>query len=82
MTATRYNIERWFEMGKKNGATHMIVVCDTFDNSDYPVYVAIDADVHAVEEEHADRSMAKIVEVYSLSMDMETQLNQDRAFNY
>ncbi len=39
MTISRADIKRWFRNGKKNGATHMIVVCDTFDYEDYPVYV-------------------------------------------
>lgn len=85
MAATRLDIQRWFETGKKDGATHLIVACDTFDHSDYPVYIGDGQDgedVHAKEEELRDKPMTRVVEVYSLSQDMESQLNQDRAFNY
>ncbi len=85
MAASRLDIQRWFETGKKDGATHMIVATDTFDWEDYPVYIGKGhdgEDVHAKEEELRGKSMTNVVEVYSMSMDMESQLNQDRAFNY
>jgi len=36
---TAAQIKAWFDSGKEQGATHMLVVCDTFDHDDYPVYV-------------------------------------------
>lgn len=36
---TRAEIDAWKTRGRAKGATHMIVVCDTFDHDDYPVYV-------------------------------------------
>jgi len=43
---TRMDLKVWFDQGKKEGATHMIVVCDTFDFGDYPAYVGKDENVH------------------------------------
>lgn len=31
MGTTQQEISEWFDRGVKEGATHMIVVCDTFD---------------------------------------------------
>ena len=42
---TKHEIAQWFDRGVSEGATHMIVVCDTFDHEDYPVYVTPSDDV-------------------------------------
>lgn len=49
MPATRDDILRWLERAESEGATHMIVACDTYDHSDYPVSVSPDEDVCEVE---------------------------------
>ena len=36
---TNTDIGEWFDDGVELGASHMIIVCDTFDHEDYPVYV-------------------------------------------
>jgi hypothetical protein len=38
MAATKQDIIGWLDRGKAQGATHVIVVCDTFDWDDYPVF--------------------------------------------
>jgi len=38
---TKENIQQWFEEGLELGASHLLVVCDTFDHEDYPVYVKL-----------------------------------------
>jgi hypothetical protein len=74
--------------GKEDGATHVIVVCDTFKYDDYPVFVMPDQDVREVEAEYKDKNtgadinMQRVMEVYSLRMDIEEQLEETRAFNY
>lgn len=82
MAASREDIKKWFKEGKKRGATHMIVVCDTFDYEDYPVFVEKDQKVREVFEEYNDKNMQKVMEVYSLSRDIESQLNEHRAFHF
>lgn len=39
MATTQDIIRDWLMRGKRNGATHVIIVCDTFEYSYYPVYV-------------------------------------------
>ena len=43
MATTQMDIKNWFDQGVKDGATYLIVVCDTFDHSDYPAYVSLSA---------------------------------------
>lgn len=69
-------------MIERSGATHMLVVCDTYDWEDYPVYVLPGQDVHKVARENNGPNMTRLMEVYSLSKDWETQLSAVRSFNY
>jgi hypothetical protein len=82
MAATVSTISRWFVEGVAEGATHMIVVCDTFDHEDYPVFVKPGEDVREKEKSYSGREMQRVMEVYNLGMEMSDQLSQRRAFNY
>jgi hypothetical protein len=81
MAATAEDIKRWFNDGKKQGATHMIVVCDTFDWDDYPVYVMPGKDVRE-EEKRFHGNMQQVMEVYSFKRSWKEQSNGGRVFNY
>lgn len=39
MTASLSDIQGWANRAKSEGATHLIVVCDTYDHDNYPVFV-------------------------------------------
>ncbi len=82
MAVTREEIARWFDEGKTKSATHMIIVCDTFDYEDFPVYVLPNEDARKKAEEEKAKPMQKVMEVYSLSLPMESQLEERRAFHY
>lgn len=82
MAATMTDLTTWFDYGVEIGATHMVVVCDTYDYEDYPVYVDPSEDVHAVEGKFRAASMQKVMEVYNLSMSRDAQMRERRAFNY
>lgn len=77
---TRRQINEWIKDAKEQQATHMLVVCDTFDWEDYPVFVKQTEDVNEVIHRYAD-NMQKVEEVYNLSLDIEKQLIERRAFN-
>lgn len=77
---TRQEISDWFDRGVKQKASHMLVICDTFDHDDYPVYVSSEAEAHKKADNPG--SMQRVMEVYRLDMDRETQLNQPRARNF
>ena len=50
MTTTN-DIRNWLLEGQQQKATHCIIVCDTFDYEDYPVYVTKRQDVHEIEKQ-------------------------------
>ena len=79
---TREEIRNWLERGKKEKATHMLVVCDTFDYDDYPVYVSKREDVRKVYMERDGKNMQRVMEVYSYNKNLEKQLNESRVFNF
>lgn len=93
MAATKGEIRQWLQMGKAQNATHVIVVCDTYDWEDYPVLVSPDEDARSKAKEYgitgtnglptlANSNMQKVMEVYSLSHDLDSQLNEFRAFHF
>jgi hypothetical protein len=76
---TRTEIKEWLEEAESD-ATHMLVVCDMFDYSDYPVYVS---NVKKAIKHYDYRSeMSKVMEVYDLRKDFDEQLNEYRAWNF
>ena len=72
---------RWLNEGQNLGATHMIVVVNKHWD-DFPVYVMPGEDSREVASlyHHVDRQ--RVMEVYSLAMDWETQLVEHRAFHW
>ena len=82
MGTSRKEIEEWIKEGQEEGATHMIVVCDTFDYEDYPVFVKKGQDARKVFEGHHGQNMQRVMEVYNLSMDIQKQLNEHRSMNF
>lgn len=82
MAASRADIKGWLDRGKKQGATHMIVVCDTYDYEDYPVYVMPEEDVRVKAKRYNGENMQRIMEVYSYNHDIEAQMKEYRAFHY
>ena len=81
MSTTKDDIRDWLERGKEEGARFMIVVCDTFDHEDYPVFVQQESYFKEVEARYDGTNMQRIMEVYDLSMDFEEQLSQNRSWN-
>lgn len=79
---TPTEIRGWVEEGKAAGATHVIIVCDTFDWEDYPVFVSPHEDARTVYERYHGRNMQKVMEVYCTAMELETQLAEDRAWHF
>jgi len=82
MGTSKTEILQWLEDAKKKGATHVIVVCDTFDHSDYPVLVMPGEDVKLAHSVYDGKNMQRVMEVYALHLDIETQLAEHRAFHF
>lgn len=83
MATTKETIRGWLNRAKANGATHMLVVCDIFDHhSDFPVEVKKGQDVRKIREDHTARGSYRVMEVYNLALDIESQLGEHRALNF
>jgi len=80
MSTSRQDISEWFDEAKRQGATHLIVVCDTFDHDDYPVYVTESEDV-SERVNHYSTNMQRVMEVYSMAKPKNAQLGETRAFH-
>jgi hypothetical protein len=81
MAATREKIHHWLIQAQQEQATHVIIACDTFDWTDYPVSVSQDQQVEEEIHKLQFTEMQKVVEVYSLDLSLEPQLDQIRAWN-
>ena len=83
MSTTREELKRWLLSGTEDGFSHMAVICDTFSYEDYPFYISTGQDPRQIINDYLDdNKMARLMEVYSYNRDIESQLNQPRAFNY
>lgn len=78
---TKSEIRNWLHAGLEKKATHVLVVCDTYDWSDYPVFIMPGDDIHEKIDKNNGPNMTKLMEVYDLSMDLETQLQEQRAYH-
>lgn len=81
MSTSQEDIRQWLERAKQNNATHLIVVCDTYDWDDYPVEVTSTENIHECIAKYNGKNMQKIMEVYNLKLDIEKQLNEGRSYN-
>lgn len=79
---SKLELVAWFDRGVEQQATHMIVVFDTFDHEDYPVYVSPDQDVRTVAAKYNGANMQRIMEVYDLRLNRDQQMAEVRAFHY
>jgi hypothetical protein len=82
MAATREDIKEWFERGVEIQATHMVVMVDTFDWDDYPVYIMPGQDPRYEVSVRNGNNMQNVMEVYNLVKPMQAQLDERRNFNY
>lgn len=78
---TKDEIRTWLLRAKEEGATHMLVVCDSFDHSDYPVNVMPGETAIEKKREYDEKVMDRVMELYCLDMDFTSQLAEKRAYH-
>lgn len=78
---TKNDIRRWLQEGKEKGATHVIVMSDTYDYVYYPVHVMPGNNPREVGKKESGNDIS-VKEVYSLSLDIEVQLAEQVAIHY
>lgn len=79
MAASKEDLRNWFRLAEGTENTHMIILCDTFDWTDFPIYV--ESRERAYEWLLHPGDMKRVMEVYDLNMDMETQMAEHRAWH-
>jgi hypothetical protein len=77
---TMETIKGWVLEGKSDGATHVVIMRDTFDGSTSPINVMPGEDVHGIAVDNKEK-MEKVVEVYNLVLNIDDQLQEYRAMN-
>ena len=78
---TSAEIAAWFDRGVEQKKTHLIVVCDTFDHDDYPVYADGDEEAWKEYTSHNGPNMQRVMEVYDLRKPKAPQLAEHRAMH-
>lgn len=73
------DIKSWLEDGVEIGATHVIIICDGFSDTFYPIHVMPHEDVRALYREYNYHNLQFVEEVYSLSRNTEEQLAERKA---
>lgn len=83
MAATKDDLRGWFLAGQQDETnTHMVILCDTFEWTDYPVYVKSKEVALAYMGPALVPEMHKVMEVYDLHRDMDEQLAAVRAWYF
>lgn len=77
---TKAEVRNCIIKGIEKEATHLMMVTDTWDYSDYPVYVFENETIESALEYYR-RSEDRVQEVYNLKMNIEEQIDQNRAWN-
>jgi type II secretory pathway component PulL len=77
---TRSEIRSWLERAKREGATHMIVACDTFSYEDYPISVLPGTNPHDVALGLGE--MQRLMECYAMHLPLEAQVQEERARHF
>lgn len=73
-------IREWLEIAKKGDHEHMIVLSDT-DKEIYPIYLDKDVDVEKYLKNFISFSTQKVLEVYDLRKNLESQIQEETSFN-
>jgi hypothetical protein len=75
MAAMLGTIKGWFEEAEKEGASHMVVLMDSFDYEDYPLFVMPGENPR----DKAFDDKGRIMECYKISLGWESQSKEHRA---
>ena len=83
LTQSEYKekVTSWLRTARQRSATHMIIAFDTTKQNPFPVYIGRDTSVQQKIKSFNDNDFVRAVEVYNMKMDIDTQVQQGRAWN-
>ncbi|HKV38736.1 MAG TPA: hypothetical protein VJX67_05960 [Blastocatellia bacterium] len=73
--APRPTVLRWLQVGKREGATHMLLVEDALADETVPVYVSPGEKLNLKVRRFNDTRSMRLVAVFDLVEDLEQQLD-------
>ena len=79
MPALLKEIKKWLEDAKSKGSGFLIVMCDTFDNDDYPIFIEKGEDIKEEVKKLHRKDMQRAVEIYDMDKDLDSQIEEHRA---
>jgi len=74
-------IVEWLSLGVMNGDTHLMVVYDTYDKAEFPVYANGDDAVAEQFRRYNGVNHQQVTEVFDLRLGTEEQLREARAWH-
>ena len=81
MSISQTDISAWFDKGVSAKKDYLIIVCDTFEWSDYPVFTTKDNFWEKFNTYSNNDNMQRIMEVYDLNKNKIKQLKEPKSFN-
>lgn len=82
MATSINDLRRWLKQGKDKKASHMMIICDTFDWKEYPIYVMPTQIAKDIYNSFHMKNEQKVMEVYNLFKDIDIQLNKYRSMEF
>jgi hypothetical protein len=73
--ATKFTILRWLQIGKREGATHMLLIEDSLAEEHVPVYVAANEKLDFKIKRFDDAHSMRIRAVFDLAVDLAQQVD-------
>lgn len=82
MATSKKYLKEMLYSHKGKGYSHMVVVCDSWDYTDFIVYIKDDENLEErLKKYRGLNTMYKIMEIYNYGMDLNYQLDEYRAFH-
>lgn len=82
MAISKQEIKESLYYGKDKGYSHMAVICDAWDYTDFVVYIENDENIYKALKEYFDpNTLFKVMEIYNYNMNLESQLDEYRAYH-
>jgi hypothetical protein len=79
--ASKQDIYTWIKFAKEKKQRFLIVVCDTFDHNDYPVYAKDEEQCKTKFDKYNGKELQRIEEIYDLEKDINEQLQSLKAWH-
>lgn len=82
MSVSKEWIRERLYSGKDKGFSHMAIICDSWDYTDFAVFIKDGESIdEKLKEYQGLHTLYRIMEIYNYSMDLEYQLNEYRAMH-